>query len=110
VISSVNSSPQGFRDPNQSRFKDRQLTGTTRFVDSKTGRALKTQEPKKNDKVIEDIAQYSISFESARVESTQVLDNLSFRLKTEMANINFRMDNFRTNMARVLSNEMRTLR
>lgn len=56
------------------------------------------------------ILSYSNSFESARVESTQCLDNLSQKIRREIGSIHSKIDVFNSRMSTLLTNELRTVR
>jgi hypothetical protein len=56
------------------------------------------------------ILSHSTSFESARVESSQCLDNLSLKIRKEISNINSKIDIFNSRMTSVLNNEFRSIR
>lgn len=56
------------------------------------------------------ILSYSSSFESARVESSQCLENLSLKIRKEISNINSKIDIFNSRMASTLNNEFRAIR
>lgn len=44
-----------------------------------------------------------MNFESARLETAQCLETLSLKLKAEIANANYRIDEFRNRMAHILA-------
>ena len=46
---------------------------------------------------------YTSSFESARLESMQCLDNLAGKITGEMANINYKLDMFNAKMSKALN-------
>ena len=56
------------------------------------------------------ILSYSSSFESARVESSQCLENLSLKIRKEISNINSKIDIFNSRMSSTLNNEFRAIR
>ena len=53
---------------------------------------------------------HTSSFESARLESMQCLDNLTGKIGGEVANLNYKLDMFNAKMAKTLNNEFRNLR
>jgi hypothetical protein len=56
------------------------------------------------------ILSYSNSFESARVESSQCLENLSLKIRRELSSIHSKIDVFNSRMTAVLANEFRAVR
>jgi hypothetical protein len=50
------------------------------------------------------------SFESARLESSQCLENLSGKIRAEVSSVTYRIDAFNSKMSKVLSNEFKAVR
>lgn len=50
------------------------------------------------------------SFESARLESSQCLENLSGKIRKELSSVNYRIEAFNSKMSKVISNEFKSLR
>jgi hypothetical protein len=50
------------------------------------------------------------SFESARLESSQCLENLSGKIRAEVTSVTYRIDAFNSKMSKVLSNEFKAVR
>ena len=55
------------------------------------------------------LVNYATTFESARLESVQCLDNLSVKIQTEVSNINYKIDVFQSKMTKILNNEFANL-